>query len=183
MVCTDKYIVKANSGSGGVGYEKMIVTAELLSHIDSNKIIPIIRQYGTHNVPHFLKTKLFINFSIDDDYEFSFDELARALHGAPLFKKPAIGNNPFIPIEKITPEKTGDALKEFMNIIITDFESGEDYTSYKFLIQRIGISRILLDILIEDAIEQKLIIRDSDGDIWLQAKGKQYAIQHKLIRT
>lgn len=30
MICTDKYVEKANSGAGGVGYEKMIVTADLL---------------------------------------------------------------------------------------------------------------------------------------------------------
>lgn len=30
MVCTDNYVGKANSGVGGVGYERMIVTADLL---------------------------------------------------------------------------------------------------------------------------------------------------------
>jgi hypothetical protein len=54
IVCTDKYVKKANSGSGGVGYEKMIITSELLSDINSNKIIPIIKQYGTHNIIHLL---------------------------------------------------------------------------------------------------------------------------------
>ncbi|WP_413777589.1 toll/interleukin-1 receptor domain-containing protein, partial [Vibrio vulnificus] len=107
MVCTDKYVEKANSGMGGVGYEKMIITADLLSSIDSNKVVPVIRQFGTHNVPTFLKTKLFINFSKDDDYEFSYDELVRTFHGAPLFKKPEIGNNPFTPISDTPPEKTG----------------------------------------------------------------------------
>jgi hypothetical protein len=31
----------------------MIVTSELLSNIHSNKIIPIIKQYGTHDIPTF----------------------------------------------------------------------------------------------------------------------------------
>ncbi len=56
MICTDKYVEKANSGVGGVGYEKMIVTSDLLKSIDSNKVIPIIRQAGTRSVPTFLKT-------------------------------------------------------------------------------------------------------------------------------
>ena len=33
MVCTDKYVEKANAGIGGVGYEKMIVTAGALARI------------------------------------------------------------------------------------------------------------------------------------------------------
>ena len=30
MVCTDTYVEKANKGIGGVGYEKMIITSDLL---------------------------------------------------------------------------------------------------------------------------------------------------------
>lgn len=44
MVCTEKYVEKANTGEGGVGYEKMIMTSSLLKKIDSSKVIPIIRQ-------------------------------------------------------------------------------------------------------------------------------------------
>ncbi|MGU3845768.1 toll/interleukin-1 receptor domain-containing protein, partial [Vibrio diabolicus] len=40
MVCTENYVQKANNGTGGVGYEKMIVTSSLMSRIDDNKIIP-----------------------------------------------------------------------------------------------------------------------------------------------
>jgi hypothetical protein len=43
MICSERYVDKANSGTGGVGYEKMIITSELLSKIDSNKVIPIIK--------------------------------------------------------------------------------------------------------------------------------------------
>lgn len=182
MVCTDKYVQKANSGIGGVGYEKMIVTAELLSSIDSNKVVPIIRQYGTRNVPNFLKTKLFIDFSNDDDYEFGFDELVRTFHGAPLFEKPEIGNNPFTPVSETPAEKSGDALRELIKIVVSDFEKGADWTSYRSLVREISMSRIMLDILIEDAEKQGLIKRDSQGDIWLDQEGKKYAIKHKLIK-
>lgn len=181
MVCTEKYVEKANSGSGGVGYEKMIITADLLSNIDSNKVIPIIRQHGSQNVPTFLKTKLFINFSNEDEYEFSFDELVRNFHNSPLYKKPKIGNNPFKTIEENPPEKRLDALKEIMKIIISDFESGEDWTNYRYLVDRINISRIMLDIYIEEALNKGLIRLDTDGDIHLESEGKKYAIQHGLV--
>ena len=42
-ICSDVYVSKANAGSGGVGYEKMILTSELIQNINSEKIIPIIR--------------------------------------------------------------------------------------------------------------------------------------------
>ena len=44
MICTDRYVQKANEGTGGVGYEKMIITSNLMQNIDESKIIPIIRQ-------------------------------------------------------------------------------------------------------------------------------------------
>ncbi len=44
MICTGKYVEKTNKGTGGVGYEKMIITASMLSRIDKKKVIPIIRQ-------------------------------------------------------------------------------------------------------------------------------------------
>lgn len=181
MVCTDNYVDKANSGTGGVGYEKMIVTAELLKSIDSNKIVPIIRQHGTRNVPAFLKTKLFVNFSEDDEYEFSFDELVRTFHGTPLFEKPEIGNNPFTPVAESRPDKSGDSIKELMRSVIADFEAGEDYTLYKNLVGNVGMSRIMLDVVMQDAANKGLIRIDSDGDVWLQDEGKKYAIQHKLV--
>ena len=56
MICTEKYVEKANAGEGGVGYEKMIMTSSMLSRIDSNKVIPIIRQNGSNNRPTFLKS-------------------------------------------------------------------------------------------------------------------------------
>lgn len=181
MVCTDKYVEKANVGSGGVGYEKMIITSELLSRIDSNKVIPIIRQFGTHSVPTFLKTKLFVNFSGDDDFEFSFDELVRTFHDAPLFEKPEVGNNPFTPVSEALPQKSGDAMRDLMTLIVKDFEQGRDWTKYKELINRINISRVMLDILIDEAKDLQYIRTDQEGDIYLEINGKKYAIQYKLV--
>jgi hypothetical protein len=43
MICTENYVEKANVGKGGVEYEKMIMTAELMRDLDSNKIIPMLR--------------------------------------------------------------------------------------------------------------------------------------------
>jgi hypothetical protein len=87
MICTENYVEKANSGIGGVGYEKMIVTAELMRRIDSNKVIPIIRQAGALKAPTFLGSKLFVDFSRSDQFENAFDDITRTIHGAPLLPR------------------------------------------------------------------------------------------------
>lgn len=61
MICTPNYVEKANEGKGGVGVERMILTAEYLSNIDSNKVIPVIKKHGAEPVPAFFSTKLKIN--------------------------------------------------------------------------------------------------------------------------
>ena len=183
MLCTDKYVEKANSGAGGVGYEKMIVTADLLKTIDSNKVIPLICQSGSSNVPNFLRSKLFIDFSLPDLFEFSFDELVRTLHNAPLYEKPPVANNPFVPVSQTPPNRTGDGVLEVMKIIISIFEEQtNEFVFYSEVVAGTRMSRIMLDVLLGEAESLKLISQDSDRDIWLSHIGKQYAIQHKIIK-
>lgn len=182
MICSEKYVEKANAGKGGVGYEKMIITSNLLTNIDENKIIPIIKQTSTNVVPTFLKTKLYLNFSKIDDYEFSFDELIRTIHKSPLYKKPEIGNNPFKETDDKVELKVHDGLLELMTVIINKFESNTNpYIIYKDIFQSVSISRILLDILLKEAAELKYIKIDNDGDIILLENGKIYAINNKLV--
>lgn len=119
MICTEKYVAKANAGEGGVGYEKMIITSNLLKRIDENKIVPIIKQDGTGDLPTFLKSKLYINFSKPDDFELSYDNLVRTIHNSPLFEKPPIGNNPFKPIAK---ERLEDDVKLLNTLLVTIIE-------------------------------------------------------------
>lgn len=69
MVCTEKYVQKAEAGQGGAGYEKMIMTADYMKQVDSKRVIPIIRQNGTDHVPAFLGTKLYMDFSTDERAE------------------------------------------------------------------------------------------------------------------
>jgi hypothetical protein len=183
MICTERYVEKANSGSGGVGYEKMIVTADLMRTIDSNKVVPLIRQSGTHETPTFLRSKLFIDFSSDDQTEFAFDELIRTLHGAPLFVKPPVGNSPFIPVVKNPPERQGDALLELMKTVVGLFErQSVDHIDYGQVRTNVNVSRLMLDILIEQAKEEKLITQDSLKYLFLTTKGKQYALFHKITK-
>ncbi|MCL6396742.1 toll/interleukin-1 receptor domain-containing protein [Pectobacterium versatile] len=183
MVCTDKYVEKANAGAGGVGYEKMIVTADLLKTIDSNKVIPLIRQNGHSSVPNFLRSKLFLDFSRPDQYEFSFDELIRTLHNAPLYEKPSVANNPFVPISQTPPNRTGDGVLEVMKIIVEQFENqASERISYGRLIMEAPMSRIMLDLYIEEAKSLGLITQNIFNEVILTTNGKHYAVNHKLVR-
>ena len=182
MICSDKYVEKANTGQGGVGYEKMIITSQLLANIDSNKIIPIIKQSGTNNVPTFLKTKLYIDFSINSQFEFSFDELIRTIHKSPLFKKPEIGNNPFKEITETPELKINDGVLELMKVVILYFESSKlDYVRYDLIVDEMNVSRIMVDMLIQQAVELGYINQPSSKSLYLKDKGKIYAMNNKLV--
>ena len=182
MVCTENYVEKANAGSGGVGYEKMIVTASLMESIDSSKAVPVIKQDASTDVPTFLGSKMYVDMSNTDKYEFGFDELLRTFHGTAITEKPEIGENPFAEAAAVAPEPQHDSFRDVMRIIVSDFEShSRGWTFYSQVVERSGLSRILLDVMLEQIAQQGLIQRDDSGDIWLTEAGKQYAINNNLI--
>ena len=182
MICTKKYVEKANAGEGGVGYEKMIITSTLLSKIDSSKVIPIIRQAGTDLRPTFLKSKLYINFSNDSDIEYSLDDLLRTLLNAPLFEKPEIGTNPFKPMENARPDRVSDGVKEVMKAVAACYVGRKDnYIWFQNIINRVSLHRLTLDRYLKIAIEQGLIRWSGDSDLTISKEGVNYLINHKII--
>lgn len=91
LVCTSRYVQKANGGQGGVGYEKMIVTSALAKAIDQRKFIPIVRQTNTNDLPTFLASKVYVDFSKSDDFEIGVDDLLRAIFKHSIALKPPLG--------------------------------------------------------------------------------------------
>ena len=95
VVLTDNYIKKADSGEGGVGYEKTIITAELFAGQDTNKFIPVVRNViGNKKLPIFLGSRLYIDLSGANDCEGQRKKLLKEIHKA-RESKPPIGVNPF----------------------------------------------------------------------------------------
>lgn len=181
IVCTSKYVEKANSGEGGVGYEKMIVTSSLLSRIDSNKVIPIIRQDGTNHRPTFLQTKLYVDFSNDSDVEYNLDELLRVLLNAPLYEKPRIGVNSFQPMQGSEPDRTADGLKAVMKAVADTYnQSSNPHIWFGDLIKHTSMHRLTFDKYVQRAIEEGLIAR-SGIQIWIQDEGLKYLEVHSII--
>jgi len=96
LVCSSNYVSKAESGVGGVGFERRIVTSDVVKSIDTAKFVPILRGSNpAKKIPVFLGPLLYIDFDDDAEYETRLIELARVIHEAPAISKPALGPNPF----------------------------------------------------------------------------------------
>lgn len=95
-VCSENYVRKVNSGSGGSGYEGMIVTQPLLSNANLEYVIPIVRNNpSSQKVPLAFGSKLYIDFSDDSRYVAKYAELLRRIYGEDSKIKPIPGPNPF----------------------------------------------------------------------------------------
>lgn len=105
MICTPEYARKANAGSGGVGYEKMIITGELYDNLGSAKFIPaIISGTDDEALPSFLKSKFYVDFRDSGKYQEKLKEILRELHDVPENIKPPLGSNPFLSEDKALSE-------------------------------------------------------------------------------
>jgi hypothetical protein len=96
LICSSTYVQKAEEGSGGVGFERLIVTSEVVQNLDTRKFIPLVRgNTSNRKTPVFLGPRLYIDFNSDDSYAEKLEELLREILGAPANQKPALGANPF----------------------------------------------------------------------------------------
>lgn len=183
MICSSRYVEKANAGEGGVGYEKMIMTSNLLSTIDNSKVIPIIRQpAGTYNLPTFLGTKLFVNFSNDTEVEFKLDELLRHLLNEPLFEKPEIGSSRFQPMENSGPDRTADGVKEIMKAVSRCFnKTANSSITFQALLDELTMHRIAVDKYLEDVKSSGLLKSGMAWHLELTKKGREYLFEHKIV--
>ena len=182
MVCTEPYVDKANAGEGGVGYEKMIMTAGLLKQIGGNKVIPIVRQQSDPRLPTFLGSKVYINFSRDEDEEYSLDELLRTLLNAPLFEKPDIGGNPFKPLNQSAPDRVSDGLKQVMKALASAFsKSGDEYIFLKIILNHTDMHRLTFDRYLKEAVSKGLVKRDAMGRCHVTTDGIEYLVTHGII--
>lgn len=95
-VCSDTYVQKSNKGSGGTGYESMIMTQVLLKNTNTEFIIPIIRNNNSESkTPLALGSKIYIDFSDDAVYLARYQELLERIYNEDMKKKPKLGENPF----------------------------------------------------------------------------------------
>lgn len=193
MICTNRYVARANEGSGGVGYEKMIMTSDYMQNINTKKtkkVIPLIRQEGTNDVPEFLKSRSHINFSREDEFEVQFDNLLREIHEKPLFKEPPVGNNPFESVTEKPAESVTDKKTELLKSLINDYNRGENVFMFDYLFNNSACSRILSESYI-DELENDGFLETSPAlpygeefanpSFTLTQKAKLYAVQQGWV--
>ncbi len=95
-ICTETYVNKSNGGTGGVGYEKMILTAQLMQNVTADRIIPVVRNNLRQPLlPTFLGDRFFVDFRNDANYEAKYAELVRDIYGERIKPRPPLGQNPF----------------------------------------------------------------------------------------
>ncbi len=95
LICIPIFCEKANSGTGGVGYEKCIVTGEIFQGTDPRKFIPILRE-GTpkESMPSYLKSKVYIDFRNDGEFDSNLEDLLRPIYKSPKYVRPPLGFKP-----------------------------------------------------------------------------------------
>lgn len=97
LICDTSYSEKANERTGGVGDETALITPEVYGKMSQEKFIPLIFEYDKRNkpcCPTYVKSRIYIDFSDNADFEKSYEELLRLLHNKPQYQKPALGKKP-----------------------------------------------------------------------------------------
>jgi len=100
IICTEEYIKKANTLKGGVGYERMIITAEIAKNLKKRKFIPILRNVIKERLPRFLGSRIYIDLRTVEFDQSQYDILLRSLHDEPKLKKPPLGQSPYASLQK-----------------------------------------------------------------------------------
>lgn len=105
-VCSENYTIKANGGKGGAGYEKQIMTSELISDQNTDWIIPlIVNNSSNRKTPTFLGARKYISFEDQNLYETRYEELLRDILDEPVLPIPPIGKNPFKVVKEFAQQK------------------------------------------------------------------------------
>lgn len=95
IICSTDYVRRAERRSGGVGFERLVITSELVSAIDTRKFLPVVRSNPERRLPNFLGPRVYVDLTADADYAAKLEDILRDLHGVPALTKPALGRSPF----------------------------------------------------------------------------------------
>jgi hypothetical protein len=94
VICTDMYVEKALSRRGGVGFEHMIVTGELMQNVGTSKFIPIVRQTSEIKLPAELRSRFYFDLADGPSQSSIIEALTKELHNVRI-PVPPLGPNPY----------------------------------------------------------------------------------------
>lgn len=113
-ICSTSYVKKANEGKGGAGYEKQIMTAEIINDQNTNWVIPLIKNnQGDKKTPTFLSGRMYLNFEDAILYESNYEELLRDILDEPILPIPQIGKNPFRTVKEFDKQKFFPTIEKY----------------------------------------------------------------------
>jgi len=134
IVSDSKYQKKADERKGGVGTETQIITPNIYSNQKQEKFIPIVLErdaQGEPCLPIYLSNRKYIDFSKEEDFEDSYEELLRNILEAPSIPKPKLGNKPpvYITENKISLSETNSKIRTIENQIKKNQNLNSKYLS------------------------------------------------------
>jgi hypothetical protein len=97
IICDEKYAVKADGRSGGVGTETQIISPGMYENQTQDKFVAIVSEKdesGKPYLPTYYKSRIFIDLSEADRYADDFEKLLRWIFDKPLYIKPELGSKP-----------------------------------------------------------------------------------------
>ncbi|MDP8209299.1 MAG: toll/interleukin-1 receptor domain-containing protein [Candidatus Stygibacter australis] len=126
IICNKKYTEKANSRSGGVGIETSIINPSVYSNTKQEKFIPVFKEKdenGDFYVPIFLKNRLGIDFTQENQFENKIAELCNVILNNSSYPKLKSGISSESTNEKMS--KTSSKDFDFnINILFSSIYSG-----------------------------------------------------------
>jgi hypothetical protein len=97
IICDKSYSQKADDRTGGVGEETIIISSEIYGKVKQEKFIPVVLEKDENDKPYlpaYIKSRIYIDLSSEDNYEAEYEKLLRNLYGKPEYKKPKLGKAP-----------------------------------------------------------------------------------------
>ena len=161
LIVSDKvYAEKADSRTGGVGDETVIISGEIYGKMTQEKFIPIVAERdenGEAYMPAYIKTRIYVDLSDENRYEEEYEKLLRNIYDKPIYSKPKLGEKPnwlegdkatFFPLKDLikqikgatTTKKQESCINKFLDMYVETLRSsckyntvnGEEvYNSYK----------------------------------------------------
>ncbi|HEP6427406.1 toll/interleukin-1 receptor domain-containing protein [Burkholderia anthina] len=81
VICTEEYVRKARERKGGVGYEQMLVTGQMMRDVGTTKFIPVVRQSSNqYMLPDELAGRLYVDLSDGPGQHDAYQHLVHELH-------------------------------------------------------------------------------------------------------
>ena len=134
IICDKTYSEKANSRTGGVGDETIIITPEIYGNTKQDKFIPVIFEKdedGNAYCPNYIKSRIYIDLTNENTYEAEYEKLLRDIYKKPLYRKPALGKMPgWLENDDVNLSSIRDIIKQIRGF------SGDNNTKSEFLLRK-----------------------------------------------